>query len=108
MPKVRLDDAPEKKSRIARKGLDLDHLNIVPKEEIPPKSRVSNPYKELLRRIPKGKAVVLTPHDVSLDTAAAAIRRLQKLPEFRDFTATRRTVDGQTRLFIIHEDIEEI
>lgn len=96
----------KKKYRILRKGLDLEHLNLVPKDAIPPKSKVSTPYRELLKRIPKGQAAVLTEHDVSLDTAAAAIRRFQRRGEYQNFKVTRRIVDGQKRLYVINKDAE--
>ncbi len=95
----------KKKYRIARRGLDLDNIKIISASEVPASSRVRTPYRELLQKIGKGQATYLTPHDVSLDTAAAAIRRLQRRggEEFKNFKVTRRKVEGELRLYIINE-----
>lgn len=94
----------EKKHILRRQGINFRNPNIIKADAIPPPSRASTPYKELLRKIDKGQALVLTDMEVSLETAAAAVRRLKRLPEFEDFTVTRRTVEGQKRLYIVHED----
>lgn len=86
-----------------RQGINLSNLKMIKIEDIPPPSRVSTPYKDLLRQIAKGHSVELTEQEVSLETAAAAVRRLQKLPEFKDFTVTRRTVDGEKRIYIMRK-----
>jgi hypothetical protein len=86
-----------------RQGINFANLKIIRIEEIPPSSRVSTPYKDVLRQITKGHSLELTEQEVSLETAAAAVRRLQKLPEFKDFTVTRRTVEGQKRIYIIRK-----
>ena len=92
--------------KVKRKGLDFDNLNIISADEVPPKSRVHTPYRELLKRIGKGQALILTEAEVSLETASAAVRRLQRRGEFRDFKVTRRTINGEKKLYIIHENKE--
>jgi hypothetical protein len=93
----------KRKARIVRQGLDLESIKIFPASEVPPPSRVRTPYRELLQKIGKGQATYLSPHDVSLNTAAAAIRKLQRRGGFKNFKVTRRTVDGEKRLYIINE-----
>jgi hypothetical protein len=93
----------ERKAR-CKLGINFGNLNIINTEDIPPKSRVTTPYTELLRQISKGQALVLTEKEVSLETAAAAVRRLQRrVPEFKDYSVTRRTVDGEKRVYIIRK-----
>lgn len=101
-------DIAKKSSEIKRRahrrqGINLANLKIIKIEEIPPPSRISTPYKDLLRQIAKGHSAELTEQDVSLETAAAAVRRLQKLPEFKDYSVTRRTIDGEKRIYIMRK-----
>lgn len=94
----------ERKARRKRLGINFGNLTIINTTEIPPPARAKTPYKEVLRQITKGQALVLTEKEVSLETAAAAVRRLQKrVPEFKDYNVTRRTVDGEKRLYIIRK-----
>jgi len=94
----------ERKARRKRLGINFGNLRIINTVDIPPPSRVKTPYNEVLRQIDKGQALVLTEKEVSLETAAAAVRRLQRrVPEFKDYSVTRRTVDGEKRLYIIRK-----
>ena len=112
MPKITLtegDSTSKIKLKLVRRGFDLENIKnikIIPASEVPPPSRVRSPYRQLLLKIGKGQAVYLTPNQVSLATAAAAIRNLQKRGEFKDFKVTRRTVDGEKRLYIINEGFD--
>jgi hypothetical protein len=89
-----------------RKGLDFENLNIIPASEIPPKSKVHTPYQELLRQIGKGQALILSENEVSIATASAAVRRMRKQNEFKKFTVTQRTINGEKKLFIINNEKE--
>ena len=89
-----------------RKGIDPNNLKIIPESEVPPPTRASTPYRKILKKISKGSALVLSEREVSLATARAAIRTLQKRGEFKDFTITQRTIDGEKKLYIIHEGKE--
>jgi hypothetical protein len=109
LPKITLtegDSTSKIKLKLVRRGFDLENIKIIPASEVPPPSRVRSPYRQLLLKIGKGQAVYLTPIQVSLATAAAAIRNLQKRGEFRDFKVTRRTIDGEERLYIINEGFD--
>jgi hypothetical protein len=109
LPKITLteeDSKSDKKYKPVRRGFDLENIKIISANEVPPPSRVRSPYRQLLMKIGKGQAVYLTPWQVSLETASAAIRTLQKRGEFTDFKVTRRTVDGEKRLYIINESQE--
>jgi hypothetical protein len=106
LPKITLNEADsksDKKSKPVRRGFEVENIKIIQASEVPPASRVRSPYRQLLMKIGRGQAVYLTPQQVSLETASAAIRTLQKLGEFTDFKVTRRTVDGEKRLYIINE-----
>jgi hypothetical protein len=103
-PMVKASEMVKTEQSTKRQGINFGKLNLIPADEVPQPSRASTPYKELLRQIAKGQALYLTEREVSLATAAAAVRKLQKLQEFKDFTITQRTVEGQKRLYIIHED----
>jgi len=87
---------------VKRKGVELRNLSIIEESEVPATYRRYTPYREILKRIGKGKALVLSEDEVSLDTAAAALRRLQRRGEFKNFRATRRTIDGKKHLYIIN------
>jgi len=54
-------------------------------------------------KIGKGQALILTEEQVNLTTAAAAIRKLQKEEEFKNFNVTQRTVNGEKKLYVINE-----
>lgn len=93
----------KRKAHLKRMGINLENLKIINTEDIPQPARAKTPYIDLLRQIPKGKTLELSEKEVSLETAAAAVRRLQKLPEFKDFSVTRRTIDGEKKIYIIRK-----
>jgi hypothetical protein len=100
MPKITLTEEKPKKQRIQRTGLDLDNVPIFSAKEIPPSTRTSIPFKELLRKLDRGQATYITDRQVSLGTASQRLRELLKTPEFKGYTAYRRTVEGEKRLYI--------
>lgn len=85
-----------------KKGLDLENLKFVDASEVPSKVRYT-PYRELLKRIRKGKALVISEKDVNINTARAGIQRLQKKGEFkRIITVQRRMVSGERVLYVVN------
>ena len=92
-----------KHGKIVRSGLNVENLTTFPISEIPPPTRATTPYRQLLSKIGKGDAVCLTDKQVSLGTASNALRKLLAEPEFKDYKVTRRTIEDEVRLYIIHE-----
>jgi len=91
-----------------RKGLDIKDLKIIDEGEVPAKPKRYTPYREILRRIRKGKALVISDEEIGVDTARAAIRRLQKKGEFAKLTLIQRTCeDGIKRLYVINPSEEK-
>lgn len=97
--------ATEKETRPKRKnrsGLNFKSIEYFPKDEVPQPTRSSTPFKELLQKIPDDQAIYITDKQVSLGTAGNALRKLLAEPQFKNYEVTRRTVDGEIRLYIIH------
>lgn len=91
-----------------RKGLDIKDLKIIDEDEVPAKPKRYTPYREIFRRIQKGKALVISDEEIGVDTARAAIRRLQKKGEFAKLIVTQRKgEDGIKRLYIINPSEEK-
>ena len=91
-----------------RKGLDLENLTIIDAEQVPAKPKRYTPYRDVLRRIRKGKALVLSEEEVSIETARAAIRRLQKKGEFTKLTVTqRKSANGTRKLYVVNPSEEK-
>ena len=62
----------------------------------------------ILKRIRKGKALVLSDDEVNIDTARASIRRLQKQGEFKKLIVTQRKFEsGVRRLYVINPSEEK-
>jgi len=90
-----------------KKGIDLENLKFVDASEVPVKVRYT-PYRELLKRIRKGKALVLSEKDVNINTARAGIKRVQSHGEFkRIITVQRRLVSGEQVLYIVNPSDED-
>jgi hypothetical protein len=90
-----------------RKGINLENLKFVDASEVPAKVRYT-PYRELLKRIRKGKALILSEKDVNINTARAGIKRLQKKGEFKRITMVqRRMVSGEQVLYVVNPPDEE-
>jgi len=98
------EDSPTIKRTARRRSLDYANLPKIKVSEIPSKSKAASQFIALLRQINKGEAVVLSENDFSLETAAAAVRRLRKQPEFKNITVTRRTINGEKKLYIANEE----
>jgi len=90
-----------------KKSIDLENLKFIDANEVPAKVRYT-PYRELLRRIRKGKALVLSEKDVNLNTARAGIQRLQKKGEFKKITTMQRRLEsGEMVLYVVNPGEEE-
>lgn len=86
-----------------RTGINLDDLNIIDESSVPAKPRRNTPYRELLKKIPIGKALVLTDDQVSIDSTRSGIRRLQKNGEFKKYIIRQqKNVKGIRILYIIN------
>jgi len=94
--------------RKKRSGIDFENLTVIDESEVPAKPKRYTPYRKLLKRIRKGKALVLSEEQISIDTARAAIRRLQKKGEFMNLTVTqRKNEDGIRILYVINPSEKE-
>ena len=92
-----------------RKGIDLKHLTIIEESEVPAKLVRYTPYREMLRRIRKGKALVLSDEEINVGTLRAGIKRLQKKGEFKRIIVRQmRGSDGIKRLYVINPSEEKI
>ena len=92
-----------------RRGIDIKSLTIIDENEVPAKPKRYTPYREMLKRIRKGKALVISDGEIGIDTARAAIRRLQKKGEFSKLVITQRKgEDGIRRLYVINPSGEEL
>lgn len=86
-----------------RKGLDPKNLEIIDQSDVPAKPKTYTPYREILGRIQKGKALVISDEEIGIDTVRAAIKRLQRKGEFTKLIVTqRKRNDGTRRLYVIN------
>ena len=91
-----------------RRGIDTKNLTIIEESEVPAKPKRYTPYREIFRRIRKGKALVLSDEEVNIETARAAIRRMQKQGEFKKLIITQRKgEDGIRKLYVINPSEEK-
>ena len=90
-----------------KKGLDLNNLKFVDASDVPTKVRYT-PYRELLKRIRKGKALIVSEKDANINTVRAGIQRLQKRGEFKKIiTVQRRMENGEQVLYVVNPSDEE-
>ena len=89
-------------------AIDLNNLQIIDESEVPKTYRYT-PYREMLKKVKKGKALVFDPSEVGIriSTVRAAIRRLQKKGEFKNIELSQRTVRGKQFLYIINPSDNE-
>lgn len=92
---------------VRRKGLDLEHLTIIDAAEVPAKPKRYTPYRKMLKRIRKGKALVVSDEELNIDTVRAGIRRLQRKGEFKRMVVTQRKREDGTRVLYIINPSEE-
>lgn len=93
---------------VKRKGVNPKSLTIIDESEVPAKPVRFTPYREILKRIRKGKAAVISDEEVSVDTVRAGIRRLQRRGEFKRIVmAQRKREDGVRVLYIINPSEEQ-
>lgn len=89
-------------------AVDLDNLKLINEHEVPAKPKRYTPYREMLERIQKGKALVVSDDEVNVDTVRAAVRRLQAKGEYKRYELRQlKSVDGVTRLYIINPAEEQ-
>jgi len=90
------------------KGLNPENLKLIDASEVPTKTRRYTPYREILKRIKKGKALVVTDDEANVDTVRAGIRRLQEHGEFtRVIITQRKNEHGVRMLYVINPSDEE-
>lgn len=93
---------------ITQKKIDLKHLTIIEESEVPAKPIRYTPYREMLKRIRKGKALVLSEEEVNVSTIRAGIKRLQKKGEFkRIIMRSMKDKDGIIRIYVINPSEEK-
>lgn len=91
-----------------KKELDLKHLNIIEESEVPDKPIRYTPYRVLLKRIRKGKALVLSEEEINVVTVRAGIRRLQKKGEFKRIVVRQmKDKDGILKIYVINPSGEK-
>jgi len=91
-----------------RGEIDIENLTIIDESEVPARPKRYTPYRVMLKRIRKGKALVVSDEEVGIDTARASIRRLQKKGEFTNLVVTQmKGEDGIRRLYIINPSEKE-
>lgn len=90
-----------------KKGVDLENLKFIDASEVPTKVRYT-PYREMLKRVRKGKALVLSEKNVNINTVRAGIHRLQKKGEFKKITTVQRRLEnGEMVLYVVNPPSEE-
>jgi len=91
-----------------RKGIDIKNLTIIDASEVPAQPKRYTPYRQMLKKVRKGKALVISDEEINIDAARAGIRRLQKKGEFTKLKMTQRKAeDGIRRLYVINPPSEE-
>jgi hypothetical protein len=93
-----------------KKKLDMDNLTFVDEAQVPVKRVRYTPYRDLLKRIKKGRALVISEDQVKIDTFRSGVLRLQKKGEFkRYYTRATTGTDGKRRLYIVNpSDADEM
>jgi hypothetical protein len=90
-----------------KKGIDLNNLKFVDASEVPAKVRYT-PYREMLKRIKKGKALILTDKEANLRSVRAGVIRMQHRGEFKKLRTTERLLEnGEHVLYIVYPSDEE-
>jgi hypothetical protein len=91
-----------------KKGLNLENLTYIDASQVPARAKRYTPYRELLKRVRKGKAVVISEDEANIDTTRAGVRRLQQKGEFKKIELIQRTKpDGKRVLYIVNPIDEE-
>lgn len=88
-------------------NMDDDDIEMIDEEDVPAKGRGSYVVK-LLKRIGKGKAMVLPDNDrYNFVTIRMVVRNLQRKGKFKQYEVTQRTKDGVKKLYIVHKKSSE-
>ena len=88
------------------KKLDLDNLTFVDEAVVPTKRVRYTPYRDIVTRIQKGKALVISDKEVNVDTFRAGIVRLQKKGEFKQLALRQsKDAEGTRILYILNPSI---
>jgi hypothetical protein len=90
-----------------RKGLDLDKLTIIDASQVPAKARRQTRYRDLLKKLKKGKAIVITDNEANIDTIRAGIRRQQEHGDFKRISLAQRTNEQGVRVLYVINPSEE-
>jgi hypothetical protein len=86
-----------------KKKLDMDNLTFVDEAQVPVKRVRYTPYRDILKRIKKGRALVISEDQVKIDTFRSGVLRLQKKGEFKSYYTRAHTgTDGKRRLYIVN------
>ena len=87
----------------AKKKLGLSKLTFIEESEVPVKPVRYTPYRDIMRKIKKGKALVVSEEEVNIDTFRAGVLRLKKKGEFKNyFVRAQKGTDGIRRLYIVN------
>lgn len=91
-----------------KEKLDLEHLTIIDENDVPVKLQRYTPYREMLKRVRKGKALVISDEQANIDNFRASVLRLQRRGEFTKLVMRQQKgTDGIRRLYIINPSAEE-
>ncbi len=91
-----------------KKLLDPKHLMIIDESEVPAKPKRYTPYREILKRIRRGKALVISEEEARIDTVRGGIKRLQKRGEFTQLILSQmKGEDGIKRLYVVNPSEEK-
>jgi hypothetical protein len=90
-----------------RKGLDLNKLTIIDASEVPTKAKRHTQYRDLLKQLRKGKALVISDNEANIDTIRAGIRRQQEHGDFKRIVLAQRTNEQGVRVLYVINPSEE-
>jgi len=91
-----------------KEKLDLEHLTIIDESAVPGKPVRYTPYREILKRVKRGKALVISDEQFNIDNFRTGVRRLQKRGEFTKLVMRQQKgTDGIRRLYVINPSEEE-
>jgi hypothetical protein len=86
-----------------KKKLTEIKLTFIEESEVPVKPIRFTPYRDILRKIKKGKALVVSDNEINIDTFRAGVLRLQKKGEFTKYCMRGpQGIDGKRTLYVVN------
>lgn len=81
--------------------LRQEDYEFIPEEEVPQR-QVQYKWAEFFDMIPVGQAVILDGKKNNRDKVRAALKRLQKINRYLDYSVAGRTIEGKKKTYVIH------